>query len=147
MTMLLSPDCTFPFPFGLLLPIFFLFSLVFSPLDPLPSSLTHHHDTLPPQLSSAHTLSYFPDSYTPLFIRGRPHPSTYRRPPIINIGTHARTLAIDALVEQFLLGPAKEAGGGQIVSLGAGSDTRFWRIRVSKQTASSSLVVCMRPPY
>lgn len=55
----------------------------------------------------------------------------YKRPPLINIGTHARTTGVDELVRRFLLGPAKAAGGGQIVSLGAGSDTRFWRIMVS----------------
>jgi [phosphatase 2A protein]-leucine-carboxy methyltransferase len=48
-----------------------------------------------------------------------------RKPPLINVGTHHRTWAIDLLVDQFL-----ERGGKQIVSLGAGSDTRFWRLMV-----------------
>ena len=52
------------------------------------------------------------------------------RPPLINIGTYVRSEAIDELV----LGWLSHAGGDgqkvQIVSLGAGSDTRFWRLAV-----------------
>ena len=53
------------------------------------------------------------------------------RPPLINIGTYVRTSAIDALVHQWL--QISEAAGQkcQVVSLGAGSDTRYWRIAVS----------------
>ncbi|KAA1476459.1 leucine carboxyl methyltransferase [Dentipellis sp. KUC8613] len=58
------------------------------------------------------------------------------RPPLINIGTYLRGTAIDALVEQWIRlasaesanGPGKGDGKVQIVSLGAGSDTRFWRL-------------------
>jgi [phosphatase 2A protein]-leucine-carboxy methyltransferase len=48
------------------------------------------------------------------------------RPPLINIGTYLRTRAIDLLLDDWfrLAGPRKV----QIVSLGAGSDTRFWRL-------------------
>ncbi|KAK7036429.1 carboxy methyl transferase for protein phosphatase 2A [Paramarasmius palmivorus] len=46
------------------------------------------------------------------------------RPPLINIGTFVRTVAIDDLVQQWL-DIGKKC---QIVSLGAGSDTRFWRL-------------------
>jgi [phosphatase 2A protein]-leucine-carboxy methyltransferase len=50
------------------------------------------------------------------------------RPPLINIGTYLRTRAIDLLLDDWfrLAGPHKV----QIVSLGAGSDTRFWRLTV-----------------
>ena len=50
------------------------------------------------------------------------------RPPLINIGTYLRTRAIDLLLDDWfrLAGPRKV----QIVSLGAGSDTRFWRLAV-----------------
>lgn len=50
-----------------------------------------------------------------------------RRPPIINIGTYLRCRSIDDLVERFL---ADEAAGKkkQIISLGAGSDSRFWKL-------------------
>ena len=41
------------------------------------------------------------------------------------MGTHHRTIAIDRVVDSFL-----KNGGKQVVSLGAGSDTRFWRLMV-----------------
>lgn len=74
---------------------------------------------------------------------GRGGGSENRRPPVINVGTHHRTYAIDAIVERFLLSSNDDENDGlegkgkgrkgkkQIVSLGAGSDTRFWKIRVS----------------
>ncbi|WVN86605.1 uncharacterized protein L203_101773 [Cryptococcus depauperatus CBS 7841] len=46
-----------------------------------------------------------------------------KKPPLINVGTHHRTWGIDILIDQFL-----DNGGKQVVSLGAGSDTRFWRL-------------------
>ncbi|OWZ50778.1 leucine carboxyl methyltransferase 1 [Cryptococcus neoformans A2-102-5] len=49
--------------------------------------------------------------------------SRARKPPLINVGTHHRTWGIDLLVDRFL-----QSGGKQVVSLGAGSDTRFWRL-------------------
>lgn len=52
------------------------------------------------------------------------------RPPLINIGTFVRSTAIDELVEQWLLLSDHAGQRCQIVSLGAGSDTRFWRIAV-----------------
>jgi hypothetical protein len=50
------------------------------------------------------------------------------RPPLINIGTYLRTWAIDLLLDDWfrLAGRQKV----QIVSFGAGSDTRFWRLAV-----------------
>ncbi|KAJ7641548.1 S-adenosyl-L-methionine-dependent methyltransferase [Roridomyces roridus] len=50
------------------------------------------------------------------------------RPPLINIGTFVRATAIDDLVFQWLKSAADHGTRCQIVSLGAGSDTRFWRI-------------------
>lgn len=50
------------------------------------------------------------------------------RPPLINIGTYLRTRAIDLLLDDwFRLAGRRKV---QIVSLGAGSDTRFWRLVV-----------------
>lgn len=47
--------------------------------------------------------------------------------PLINIGTYVRSASIDSLVTDFLVaGESKK----QIISLGAGSDTRYWRIAV-----------------
>ncbi|GAA5965090.1 hypothetical protein JCM3765_004853 [Sporobolomyces pararoseus] len=80
---------------------------------------------------SAARQGYLIDSFSPLFLTPSQRRSTERRPPLINIGTHARTWAVDQLVEQFL-----RSGSGsrsdrplQILSLGAGTDTRFWRMR------------------
>lgn len=52
------------------------------------------------------------------------------RPPLINTGTYVRSEAIDRLVEQWLELSKPEGQLCQIVSLGAGSDTRFWRLMV-----------------
>ncbi|KDQ20202.1 hypothetical protein BOTBODRAFT_27613 [Botryobasidium botryosum FD-172 SS1] len=72
---------------------------------------------------SAVRKGYLADPYVNLLVpRSHLVPA---RPPLINIGTYVRSEALDALVEGWL-----EAGDGvkQVVSLGAGSDTRFWRI-------------------
>ncbi|KAF8648537.1 hypothetical protein AX16_006241 [Volvariella volvacea WC 439] len=50
------------------------------------------------------------------------------RPPLINIGTYLRFTAIDELVGQWLNLSRMKGTQCQIVSMGAGSDTRFWRI-------------------
>ncbi|KAF5326055.1 hypothetical protein D9611_000286 [Ephemerocybe angulata] len=50
------------------------------------------------------------------------------RPPLINIGTYVRSHAIDLLVGEWLQMAKASGTKVQIVSLGAGSDTRFWRI-------------------
>ncbi|KAG8717008.1 carboxy methyl transferase for protein phosphatase 2A [Ceratobasidium sp. 395] len=73
---------------------------------------------------SAVRLGYLTDPYiTPLVPRARLVPS---RAPLMNVGTYVRSTAIDMLVEGWLdlVGGEKK----QIVSLGAGSDTRFWRL-------------------
>jgi [phosphatase 2A protein]-leucine-carboxy methyltransferase len=77
--------------------------------------------------SSAVSLGYLDDPfvsllYKPPFSAGPPS----RKPPLINVGTHHRTQAVDTIIEQFL-----GKGGKQVVSVGAGSDTRFWRLMVS----------------
>ncbi|KII95638.1 hypothetical protein PLICRDRAFT_98074 [Plicaturopsis crispa FD-325 SS-3] len=50
------------------------------------------------------------------------------RPPLINVGTFVRSTAIDDLVDQWFVVCQHEGKRCQIVSLGAGSDTRFWRV-------------------
>ena len=52
------------------------------------------------------------------------------RPPLINIGTYVRSEALDELVHGWLALAEAEGTRCQIVSMGAGSDTRFWRIAV-----------------
>ena len=55
------------------------------------------------------------------------------RPPLINIGTYLRSRGIDDLLDAWF----RHSGGRkvQIVSLGAGSDTRFWRLAVRSTNA------------
>lgn len=55
------------------------------------------------------------------------------RSPLINVGTFVRSAAIDGLVDGWLQLSEHEGQLCQIVSLGAGSDTRFWRIAVRIQ--------------
>lgn len=78
--------------------------------------------------SSAASLGYLSDPFASLFLPPSLRRSTEKRPPLINIGTHARTWAVDALVDQFLAG-GSSGKGRQVLSLGAGTDTRYWRMR------------------
>ena len=52
------------------------------------------------------------------------------RPPLINVGTYVRSEGIDKLVDGWFQLCKQEGKSCQIVSFGAGSDTRFWRIAV-----------------
>jgi [phosphatase 2A protein]-leucine-carboxy methyltransferase len=67
------------------------------------------------------------DPYTPLLYGAAASLSgPLLRPPIINIGTFLRCQAIDNLVDGFL--EQGETSQKQIISLGAGSDSRYWRL-------------------
>lgn len=80
--------------------------------------------------TSAAAHGYLSDPFASLFLSPALRRSTEKRPPLINLGTHARTWAVDELVRQFLLAEETTAGKGkQVLSLGAGTDTRFWRFR------------------
>lgn len=72
---------------------------------------------------SAVNCGYLTDPYAQFFVSVTGGPPT-RRLPIINRGTYARTAALDRLVDKFLDG----GGERQIVSLGAGTDTRAFRL-------------------
>lgn len=74
--------------------------------------------------ASAVALGYLNDPFAALFITGE----TPRKYPIINRGTYVRTTAIDILVERFLQDDSGHTSKRQIISLGAGSDTRFFRL-------------------
>ncbi|KAG8795605.1 carboxy methyl transferase for protein phosphatase 2A, partial [Serendipita sp. 399] len=82
---------------------------------------------------SAVRQGYIQDPFVSFFVpRARTLPT---HPPLINIGTYVRATSIDRLVEDFLKAGCSEDTEGesrvvkkQIVSLGAGSDTRFWRL-------------------
>ena len=75
---------------------------------------------------SAVDLGYLQDPYAGLFVQGPPT----RRLPIINRGTYTRTTAIDTLVDRFLSSTCADEPR-QIVSLGAGTDTRALRLFTS----------------
>ena len=78
---------------------------------------------------SAVQRQYFTDPFIkPLLPRGAQHQPP--RAPLINVGTYVRSEGIDRLVEEWFQLSAQEGKQCQIVSLGAGSDTRFWRIAV-----------------
>lgn len=73
---------------------------------------------------SAVALGYLHDEFaTAFFTAGQEVPKRY---PIINRGTYVRTTALDKLVIRFLKTNTKQRK--QIISLGAGSDTRFFRL-------------------
>ncbi|APA06206.1 hypothetical protein SS1G_01313 [Sclerotinia sclerotiorum 1980 UF-70] len=75
---------------------------------------------------SAVNLGYLEDPFARYFVNG----SGTRRLPIINRGTYSRTTALDLLIESFLSQPENSAPQRkQIISLGAGTDTRYFRLR------------------
>lgn len=76
---------------------------------------------------AAVNLGYLIDPYAALLHTGGDNDRP-RRFPLINRGTYTRTTAIDELVVQFLKG-VPTGQKKQIVSLGAGSDTRYWRLK------------------
>ena len=81
---------------------------------------------------SAVELGYLEDPFAKLFTSSE----SQRRFPIINRGTYVRTRAIDNLIDSFLSDVFSTKK--QIISLGAGSDTRFFRIMHKQYPASRS---------
>ncbi len=71
---------------------------------------------------SAVELGYLHDPFAHLFVSSEPQ----RRLPIMNRGTYVRSEAIDAFLKLFLLD--RSSTKKQIISLGAGSDTRYFRL-------------------
>ncbi|USP75192.1 hypothetical protein yc1106_02466 [Curvularia clavata] len=67
-------------------------------------------------------LGYLHDPYAKLFAT---QPAS-RKLPLLNRGTYVRTSAIDLLVARFL--DTNPSAAKQIISLGAGTDTRFFRL-------------------
>lgn len=87
---------------------------------------------------SAVEAGYLDDPFAKYFVSGEGQ----RRLPIINRGTYVRTKAIDNLVDEFLSkNPAQEK---QIISLGAGSDTRFFRL-MSRRPVPHGRGILKRP--
>ena len=78
---------------------------------------------------SAVAAGYLEDEFTVSFFPvGQEIPKRY---PIINRGTYVRTKAIDKLVTRFL--DTQPNQRKQIISLGAGSDTRYFRMCAQKE--------------
>ncbi|KAI0539517.1 leucine carboxyl methyltransferase [Xylaria digitata] len=75
---------------------------------------------------SAVDLGYLGDAYAPWFVQAPAMGAAVRRLPIINRGTYTRTIAIDRLIGIFL--NTTEGQERQIISLGAGTDTRAFRL-------------------
>ncbi|KAK3353459.1 S-adenosyl-L-methionine-dependent methyltransferase [Lasiosphaeria hispida] len=75
---------------------------------------------------SAVEIGYLQDPFAGLFVQPAPPGPTSRRLPIINRGTYTRTTAVDAIVNHFLASTTNQRR--QIVSLGAGTDTRALRL-------------------
>jgi O-methyltransferase involved in polyketide biosynthesis len=97
--------------------------------ESLPSSLIKDeviqktdNDAATSRLSAVET-GYLDDPFARLLTPGQ----HARRLPLMNRGTYVRTTAIDRIVDTFL--GAGELGRKQIISLGAGSDTRYFRLR------------------
>ncbi|OZJ02825.1 hypothetical protein BZG36_04344 [Bifiguratus adelaidae] len=74
--------------------------------------------------ASAVRRGYLDDAFITKFMK-----KDARRPPIINRGTFVRTHAIDVLVEQFHETCRSQDAHAQIVSLGAGFDTRYFNLK------------------
>ncbi|KAL8825902.1 MAG: hypothetical protein Q9191_004126 [Dirinaria sp. TL-2023a] len=86
---------------------------------------------------SAVEVGYLSDPFARFFVPSE-NERRVRRYPIINRGTFVRTTAIDKLVEAFL--SAESSVKKQIISLGAGSDTRFFRIHAKLPCPPNSYV-------
>ncbi|GKT59219.1 leucine carboxyl methyltransferase 1 [Colletotrichum tofieldiae] len=79
---------------------------------------------------SAVNAGYLADPYAQFFVENLAGPPP-RRLPIINRGTYTRTVALDNLIDSFLDDPDGMQSGSkqrQIISLGAGTDTRPFRL-------------------
>lgn len=83
---------------------------------------------------SAVSLGYLADPFASAFVANVNSTITARRLPIINRGTYTRTAAIDKLVTSFL---EDSSSPKQIISLGAGTDTRALRLLASELMRSS----------
>lgn len=88
--------------------------------------------------ASAVKLGYWKDDHLKYFVK-----EVERKAPVINRGTFVRTWAIDQIIHHFLSDASLTSDGGgqkkQIISLGAGSDTRSFNL-IQKYKASGSPV-------
>lgn len=68
---------------------------------------------------------YYKDPFLDQFISNKARSSSVRKAPEINRGYYARSASIAYIVEQFI----EENPDGQIISLGAGYDSLYWRLK------------------
>lgn len=78
---------------------------------------------------SASTLGYYRDPFVQFFVK-----SPSRRMPIINRGYYARVAAVETLVRKFVAASDAHTKT-QVVVLGAGHDTMFFRLQEAGQLA------------
>ncbi|KAI0311489.1 leucine carboxyl methyltransferase [Amylostereum chailletii] len=108
-------------------------ALTGEPTDPNASIRATDNDAALARLSAVQK-RYLGDPYIAALVpRAHLQPP---RPPLINIGTYLRGHGIDELVDGWIDIAAKSGKQVQIVSLGAGSDTRFWRLATGKKAGS-----------
>ncbi|KAL1898732.1 carboxy methyl transferase for protein phosphatase 2A [Ceratocystis pirilliformis] len=86
---------------------------------------------------SAVEVGYLADPFAQYFVGTVRAGAPTRRLPIINRGTYTRTTALDRLVKGFL--QSNSSSEKQIISLGAGTDTRSLRL-FSQPSSSTGLV-------
>ena len=68
---------------------------------------------------------YYTDPFIDKLITNKAKTSMPRKPPEINRGYYARSASVAYIVEKFI----ESHADGQIISLGAGYDTLFWRLK------------------
>lgn len=91
-------------------------------LDPDRTVRETDHDASIARLSSV-SKRYIQDAFAGFLV---PSNQSLIRAPWVNIGTHHRTYVIDELIDSFLRGVKSPK---QILSLGSGSDSRYWRLK------------------
>lgn len=93
----------------------------FPPPLTFPSNLTFHCFSSPHCPAHIHT----PPPSSHIFLPAAAELQKQRRSPLINRGYYARVTAVWELVQRFLSVAGEKA---QVLSLGAGYDTLFWRL-------------------
>ena len=88
--------------------------------------------------AAAASRGYFHDPFIGHFV-----PSVRRRSPLIHRGYYTRVACMDATIRAFL-----EAAGptAQVVNLGAGVDSTFWRLAVSHLCSGEETLGAWLPP-
>lgn len=85
---------------------------------------------------SAVASGYYPDPFIEHFSRGH---QLERKPPEINRGYYARVAAVEHLLLKFLKVVTNHGAKCQVVNLGCGFDTLFWRLKSLHLDVSQSV--------